>query len=266
MPAFFPGRAAWSGRADRTVTSQLGSGSYGDHAARPDRPYGRSVAPSPSSTGPGKTPIGQFRGRSDPGAGRRISCSLLTETLKARFGPRARAGSRPPTAAPDGTPTNYARSRSPPGAKPRRDAITGRDARTAGELRVARLAADGLTNRDIAQALFIGSPLRLGVTRRRRPEKALLLRPFPFERHNSLSEVAHLLRRTAAAGARAGSGAARRASSGSLGWRSAGKPARCRGFGRLTRASAPLSGNDRRPGAGTACTASGSEGSGFTPR
>jgi len=57
------------------------------------------------------------------------------------------------------------------------------------------------------------------VTRRRRPEKALLLGP--FERHKSLSEVANLLRRTAAAGARAGSGAARRASSGSLGWRSA---------------------------------------------
>jgi DNA-binding CsgD family transcriptional regulator len=43
------------------------------------------------------------------------------------------------------------------GAKPRRDAITGRDALTAGELRVARLAADGLTNREIAQALFITS-------------------------------------------------------------------------------------------------------------
>jgi DNA-binding CsgD family transcriptional regulator len=41
------------------------------------------------------------------------------------------------------------------GAKPRRDAITGRDALTAGEFRVARLAADGLTNREIAQALFI---------------------------------------------------------------------------------------------------------------
>ena len=41
------------------------------------------------------------------------------------------------------------------GAKPRRDAITGRDALTGGELRVARLAAEGLTNREIAQALFI---------------------------------------------------------------------------------------------------------------
>ena len=41
------------------------------------------------------------------------------------------------------------------GAKPRRDAITGRDALTPAELRVARLAAKGLTNREIAQALFI---------------------------------------------------------------------------------------------------------------
>ncbi len=41
------------------------------------------------------------------------------------------------------------------GAKPRRDAITGRDALTASELRVARLAGQGLTNREIAQSLFI---------------------------------------------------------------------------------------------------------------
>ncbi|MBV8998706.1 MAG: AAA family ATPase [Solirubrobacterales bacterium] len=62
------------------------------------------------------------------------------------------------------------------GAKPRRDAITGRDALTAGELRVARLAAQGLTNREIAQALFITTKtakghlsrvyLKLGITRR----------------------------------------------------------------------------------------------------
>ena len=62
------------------------------------------------------------------------------------------------------------------GAKPRRDAITGRDALTAGELRVARLAADGLTNREVAQALFITTMTakghlsrvyrKLGITRR----------------------------------------------------------------------------------------------------
>jgi DNA-binding CsgD family transcriptional regulator len=40
------------------------------------------------------------------------------------------------------------------GAKPRRDAITGRDALTASELRVARLAGEGMSNREIAQALF----------------------------------------------------------------------------------------------------------------
>jgi DNA-binding CsgD family transcriptional regulator len=41
------------------------------------------------------------------------------------------------------------------GAKPRRDALRGRDALTAGELRVARLAAGGLSNRQIAQELFL---------------------------------------------------------------------------------------------------------------
>jgi ribosome-associated protein len=41
------------------------------------------------------------------------------------------------------------------GARPRRDAVHGRDALTAGELRVARMAATGMRNRDIAQALFV---------------------------------------------------------------------------------------------------------------
>jgi DNA-binding CsgD family transcriptional regulator len=69
------------------------------------------------------------------------------------------------------------------GAKPRRDAITGRDALTAGELRVARLAADGLTNREIAQALFITTTTakthlrhvyrKLDITRRDQLEHAL---------------------------------------------------------------------------------------------
>ncbi len=41
------------------------------------------------------------------------------------------------------------------GAKPRRERISGVEALTASELRVAQLAAEGLTNRQIAQALFI---------------------------------------------------------------------------------------------------------------
>ena len=41
------------------------------------------------------------------------------------------------------------------GARPRRDALRGRDALTPSELRVARMAADGMTNRTIAQALFV---------------------------------------------------------------------------------------------------------------
>ena len=70
------------------------------------------------------------------------------------------------------------------GAKPRRDAVTGRDALTASELRVARLAAEGLTNPEIAQALFITTRTakghlsrvyhKLGITRRGQLPGALM--------------------------------------------------------------------------------------------
>jgi DNA-binding CsgD family transcriptional regulator len=41
------------------------------------------------------------------------------------------------------------------GARPRRVVLTGLDSLTASERRVAELAGDGLTNREIAQTLFI---------------------------------------------------------------------------------------------------------------
>lgn len=41
------------------------------------------------------------------------------------------------------------------GGRPRRRALTGREALTASEWRVAEMAAQGMTNRDIAQALFV---------------------------------------------------------------------------------------------------------------
>ena len=41
------------------------------------------------------------------------------------------------------------------GARPRRERIGGLESLTASELRVARMAADGMTNREIAQALFV---------------------------------------------------------------------------------------------------------------
>ncbi|HEY8582390.1 MAG TPA: LuxR C-terminal-related transcriptional regulator, partial [Capillimicrobium sp.] len=41
------------------------------------------------------------------------------------------------------------------GARPRREALTGAGSLTPSELRVARLAADGASNRDIAQGLFV---------------------------------------------------------------------------------------------------------------
>jgi DNA-binding CsgD family transcriptional regulator len=85
------------------------------------------------------------------------------------------------------------------GAKPRRDAITGRDALTVGELRVARLAADGLSNREIAQALFITTNTakahlgrvyrKLGVTRRDQLARGLA---------DQLTEAARAPSRTAA--------------------------------------------------------------------
>jgi DNA-binding CsgD family transcriptional regulator len=44
------------------------------------------------------------------------------------------------------------------GARPRRERISGLQALTPSERRVAQLAAEGLTNRQIAQALFVSHP------------------------------------------------------------------------------------------------------------
>ncbi|GAA4020485.1 AAA family ATPase [Allokutzneria multivorans] len=41
------------------------------------------------------------------------------------------------------------------GARPRREMLTGRESLTSSELRIARLAADGATNKEIAQTLFL---------------------------------------------------------------------------------------------------------------
>jgi len=41
------------------------------------------------------------------------------------------------------------------GARPRRAALSGVEALTSSELRIAHMAADGMTNREIAQALFV---------------------------------------------------------------------------------------------------------------
>jgi DNA-binding CsgD family transcriptional regulator len=61
------------------------------------------------------------------------------------------------------------------GARPRRVRVTGRDALTPSQLRIARMAVDGLSNREIAQALFVTAKTvenhlgriyrKLGVTR-----------------------------------------------------------------------------------------------------
>ena len=43
------------------------------------------------------------------------------------------------------------------GARPRRPALSGADALTPSERRVARMASEGLSNRQIAQALFVST-------------------------------------------------------------------------------------------------------------
>jgi DNA-binding CsgD family transcriptional regulator len=52
-------------------------------------------------------------------------------------------------------PSGPSMSCAPAGARPRRDRGTGRDALTVSEHRIAQLAIEGMTNRQIAQALFI---------------------------------------------------------------------------------------------------------------
>ena len=103
-----------------------------------------------------------------------------------------------------------------------------------------------------------------GDRRDRGAKKALLLGGFQHD--NRLSELVRFLRGGASGGVdEVAEPRAARQAAGAVGV-VRGKVQACRTCGRLTRASAPLSDNDRRPGAGTACTASGSECSRFTPK
>jgi DNA-binding CsgD family transcriptional regulator len=73
------------------------------------------------------------------------------------------------------------------GARPRRERLSGVEALTASELRVARMAAEGMTNRQIAQALFVTTKTvemhlgrafaKLGVARRTELAAALAATP-----------------------------------------------------------------------------------------
>ena len=117
MPSFLSGRAAWSGRADRTVTRHLDQVPI--RSRRPTRPpiWGdRRRRPRP--TGPSNdTHRGQFDGRSDPS---RNAVNHLHCSTEAR--PEGRAGGVPgtdveiggvsPVLEPDrGNPTSKARAR-----------------------------------------------------------------------------------------------------------------------------------------------------------
>ena len=115
-------------------------------------------------------------------AGERATCSEAVELLArvagaARARPRARRARRRAAPRRAGRPTRASRcarrsswprraaarrssSRSAPscdaaGARPRTAALGGVESLTARELRVATLAADGRTNREIAQALYV---------------------------------------------------------------------------------------------------------------
>ena len=75
------------------------------------------------------------------------------------------------------------------GARPRRARLTGLDALTASERRVAELAAQGMTNREIAQALFVTA----------RTVEGHLTRTFQkldLHSREDLRAVAHVLART----------------------------------------------------------------------
>jgi tRNA (mo5U34)-methyltransferase len=56
------------------------------------------------------------------------------------------------------------------GARPRRDPIESRSTLTASELRVARMAAEGMTNREVAQALFLSEKTIEGPPAQRLPQ------------------------------------------------------------------------------------------------
>jgi DNA-binding CsgD family transcriptional regulator len=75
------------------------------------------------------------------------------------------------------------------GARPRRLVLTGVDALTASERRVAEMASEGLTNREIAQALFVTEKTveghlghayrKLDIRSRSELPKALIRQPEP---------------------------------------------------------------------------------------
>jgi DNA-binding CsgD family transcriptional regulator len=78
---------------------------------------------------------------------------MISSTSRCRWPPES---SRASSATGRPTLVNHARAELRlAGARPRRIAQTGRDALTPAELRVAELAAQGDTNKQIAQALFV---------------------------------------------------------------------------------------------------------------
>src|SRR5204863_2185305 len=96
---------------------------------------------------------GPLRARPGPGRPRRQPAPLRpADAGQGAAAPRARSR-RAHRAA--GLAAEVKRELLAAGARPRRAALTGPDALTAGERRVAALAADGLSSRQIAEHLFV---------------------------------------------------------------------------------------------------------------
>ena len=168
-PALTPWRSQLGealGRLGRATRPAAGRG-----GARPRPPLRRAVRASPAPCACSAC-CGRRR-RRDPAGGRRRR-DRLPRPLRARAQPgRARRGAAPRAAAGDAREPlrralelaescgasalrDHVRAElHAAGARPRSTALSGVESLTASERRVAGLAADGGTNRDIAQALFV---------------------------------------------------------------------------------------------------------------
>ena len=97
--------------------------------------------PSPLETARARVALGAaLRRQRQPGPARQMLRQALDAADRAGAGPIADEAREELVAA---------------GARPRRARLSGRDALTASELRVATRAAEGRSNREIAQALFV---------------------------------------------------------------------------------------------------------------